>query len=71
MTKLRRREVGDPHALRQSDTTALQVSFTITARTRSGRFKTTLIRVLTTLLDHQARPARDIAALYAGQYCAK
>ena len=36
--------------------------------TRSGRTKTTQIRVLTTLLDHEAYPAREIAALYAERW---
>ena len=36
--------------------------------TRSGRTKTTRIRVLTTLLDHEAYPARDIAVLYAERW---
>jgi Transposase DDE domain/Insertion element 4 transposase N-terminal len=68
MRTRRRREAGDPRALRLPDTTARLVSFTITARTRSGKAKTTLIRVLTTLLDHEAYPAREIAALYAERW---
>ena len=68
MRARRRRDTGTPHAPRLPDTTARLVSFTITARTRSGRAKTTVIRVLTTLLDHQAYPARDIAVLYAGRW---
>ena len=38
------------------------------AATRSGKRKATQIRVLTTLLDHQAYPGREIAALYAGRW---
>jgi Insertion element 4 transposase N-terminal/Transposase DDE domain len=68
MRTRRRREAGDPHAPRLPDTTARLVTFTITARTRSGRTKTTLIRVLTTLPDHEACPAREIAALYAERW---
>ena len=68
MRTRRRRESADPHAERLPDTTARLVSFTVTARTRSGRAKTTLIRVLTTLLDHEAYPAREIAALYAERW---
>ena len=68
MRTRRRREAGDPRAPRLPDTTARLVTFTITARTRSGKTKTTLLRVLTTLLDHQTYPAREIAALYAERW---
>jgi hypothetical protein len=68
MRTRRRREAGDPAAPRLPDTMARLVSFTVTARTRSGKAKTTLIRVLTTLLDHEAYPAREIAALYAERW---
>jgi hypothetical protein len=68
MRSRRRHDAGDPAAVRLPDTVARLVSFTITARTRSGRAKTTTIKVLTTLLDHQAYPARDIAALYAERW---
>jgi Transposase DDE domain len=71
MRTRRRREAGDPRAPRLPDTTARLVTFTITARTRSGKAKTTLIRVLTTLLDHEAYPAREIAALYAERWRAE
>jgi Transposase DDE domain/Insertion element 4 transposase N-terminal len=68
MRTRRRREGGDPGARRLPGTTARLVTFTITARTRSGRTKTTLLRVLTTLLDPDAYPAREIAALYAERW---
>jgi hypothetical protein len=68
MRTRRRRESGNPRAERLPDTTARLVTFTVTARTRSGHAKTTQIRVLTTLLDHQAYPAREIAALYAERW---
>jgi Transposase DDE domain len=68
MRTRRRREAGDPAAPRLPDTMARLASFAITARTRSGKARTTLIRVLTTLLDHQACPAREIAALYARRW---
>src|SRR5229473_1815282 len=68
MRARRRRQAGDPAAARLPDTTARLVTFTVTARTRSGRTKTTLLRVLATLLDHEAYPARDIAALYAERW---
>jgi hypothetical protein len=68
MRTRRRNQAGDPRAERLPDTAARLVTFTVTTRTRSGRTKTTAMRVLTTLLDHQACPARDIAALYARRW---
>jgi Transposase DDE domain len=40
----------------------------VTTRTRSGRVKTSVIRVLTTLLDYAGFPAAEIAALYAERW---
>ena len=37
-------------------------------RTRGGRAKTSVIRLLTTLLDHEKHPAREIAVLYAERW---
>ena len=68
MRTRRRREAGDPAVPRLPDTTARLVTFTITACTRSGRTKTTVMRVLTTLLDHEVYPAREIAVLYAERW---
>ena len=68
MRARRRRETGNPPPERLPDTTARLVTFTVTAMTRSGRTKTTRMRVLTTLLDHEAYPARQIAALYAERW---
>jgi Transposase DDE domain len=68
MRTLRRRDTGDRAAPRLPDTIARLVTFTITTRTRSGRTKTTLMRILTTLLDHETHPAREIAALYAERW---
>ena len=68
MRTRRRRATANPHAGRLPDTAARLVTFTIRAETRSGRVKTTLMRVLTTLLDHEAFPAREIAALYAERW---
>jgi hypothetical protein len=63
----RRREKQDKTLPRLPDTVARLVSFTITART-ARRAKTTTIKVLTTLLDPDACPAREIAALYAERW---
>ncbi len=69
MRRKRRRETGNPRAERLPDTVARLVTFTVLAETRSGRKrKPTQIRVLTTLLDHEAYPAKEIAELYAERW---
>jgi hypothetical protein len=68
MRARRRKEAGDLRAGRLPDTAARLVTFTVTAATRSGRTKTTRMRVLTTLLDQEAYPAREIAVLYAERW---
>jgi len=67
MLARRRRENQDKTLPRLPDTIARLVSFTICART-ARRVKTTTIKVLTTLLDPQASPASEIAALYAERW---
>jgi hypothetical protein len=64
----RRRHAGDRALPRHPDTIARLVCFTITTRTRGGRVKTTAVRVLTTLLDPDAFPAREIAAGYSRRW---
>ena len=66
----RRRDAGDKTLPRLPGTIARLVSFTVTART-AHRVKTTTIKVLTTLLDPGAFPAREIAALYAERWQAE
>jgi hypothetical protein len=72
-------ESGGMHARRRKDapasrpgrlpaTAARLVAFTVTTVTASGKRKTTRMRVLTTLLDHEAFPAMDIAVLYAERW---
>ncbi len=68
MLTKRRRDIADKTAPRLPDTIARLVQFTVTTRTRSGRVKTSVIRVLATLLDHAAFPAAEIAALYAERW---
>ena len=63
----RRRETGDKTLPRLPDTVARLISFTVTART-GRRARTTVIKVLTTLLDPAQFPAREIAALYAERW---
>jgi hypothetical protein len=68
MRARRRRDTGDKAAARLPDTIARLVQFTIVTRTRGGRAKTSVIRLLTTLLDHEEYPAREIAVLYAERW---
>ncbi|MGH3406746.1 MAG: IS4 family transposase [Mycobacterium sp.] len=63
----RRRETGDKTLPRLPDTIARLVSFTVTTRT-ARRVKTSVIKVLTTLLDPREFPASEIAALYAERW---
>src|SRR5947207_1265233 len=67
MLARQRRENKDKTLPRLPGTVARLVSFTICART-ARRVKTTTIKVLTTLLDPDAFPAREIAALYAERW---
>jgi hypothetical protein len=67
----RRRGIAGKTAPRLPDTIARLVQFTVVTRTASGRVKTSVIRVLTTLLDHAAFPAAGIAALYAERWQAE
>jgi hypothetical protein len=68
MRARRREEAGDKTLPYLPDTVARLVSFTIVTRARSGRTKTTLIRVLTTLLDPDLCPASEIASLYGKRW---
>lgn len=64
----RRTMAGDKTLPRLPDTVARLVCFTVVARTRSGRAKTSQIRLLTTLLDPDLYPAGQLAALYARRW---
>lgn len=64
----RRKDAGDRTLARLPDTAARLVCFTIVTRTRSGRSKSTQVRVLTTLLDPAAFPAREIAECYSRRW---
>jgi len=68
MRARRRRGTGNPGAERLPDSVARLVTFTVRAQARSGRAKTTQLRVLTTLLDHEAYPAGEIAVLYSERW---
>jgi DDE family transposase len=64
MRARRRKAAGDKAMPSLPDTVARLVSFTVLTRTRSGRTKTTQVRLLTTLLDPDLCPAAGLASLY-------
>ena len=64
MRARRRKAAGDSSLPFLPDTTARLVSFTVLTRTRSGRTRTSQIRLLATLLDADLYPAAELAALY-------
>jgi hypothetical protein len=64
----RRKTAGDKTLPRLPDTVARLISFTVVSRTRSGRARTSRIRLLTTLLDPALYPAAELAALYARRW---
>ena len=68
MLARRRKTTGDPRAVRLSDVTARLVTFTVTVTDEAGRARHSTFRVLTTLLDHQAHPATEIAQAYARRW---
>ena len=64
MRSRRRAAAGDPALPSLPATAARLVCFTVVTRTRSGRAKTTQVRLLTTLLDPDRCPAGELAVLY-------
>jgi Transposase DDE domain/Insertion element 4 transposase N-terminal len=71
MLARRRKTSGEPKAARLPDIIARLVEFTITLTDRAGTTTTSRFRVLTTLRDHDAYPADQIAALYAERWQAE
>ena len=71
MLSRRRKTSGEPKAIRLDDIIARLVEFTVTLTDRAGKTSTSRFRVLTTLLDHDAHPAGQIAALYAERWQAE
>jgi Transposase DDE domain/Insertion element 4 transposase N-terminal len=68
MRARRRKAAGDPALPYLPDTIARLVCFTVLTRTRSGRTKTTQVRLLTTLLDPDLYPAAILASLYSKRW---
>jgi hypothetical protein len=71
MLSRRRAKAGDPSLPRLPDTVARLVEFIVTTTDDRGRVRTSRFRVLTTLLDHKAYPAGQIAAVYAERWQAE
>jgi hypothetical protein len=68
MRTRRRKAAGESSLPYLPDTIARLACFTILARTRSGRTKTSQIRLLTTLLDPDLYPASELAVLYGKRW---
>jgi hypothetical protein len=64
----RRARTGDRSLPRLADILARLVEFTLTVTDSTGRARTSRFRILTTLLDHEAYPAEQIAAVYAERW---
>jgi hypothetical protein len=64
----RRKNAGNKALPYLPDTAARLVCFTVVTRTRSGRTKSTQIRLLTTLLDPDLFPAAELASLYSKRW---
>lgn len=68
MLAARRKTIGDPKAARLHDTTARLVEFDVITTDETGRKTPSHFRVLTTLLDHETHPARQVAQAHAGRW---
>jgi hypothetical protein len=71
MLARRRRKAGDSTLEPLPDTIARLVEFDLLVTDARGKTKTSRYRILTTLLDHQACPAKQIAAVYAERWQAE
>jgi hypothetical protein len=67
----RRSKAGDRRAPRLAGTLARLVEFTLAVTDSGGQTRTSRFRILTTLLDHEAYPAGQIAAVYAQRWQAE
>jgi hypothetical protein len=71
MRAKRRKATGEKDAPRLPDTMARLVEFDVAVVDLRGRRRTSRIRLLTTLLDHIAFPARALAKIYAERWQAE
>jgi hypothetical protein len=68
MLSRRRRLAEDATLPRLPDTIARLIAFDLIVTDRRGRTRNSRFRILTTLLDHRAYPARQVAAVYAERW---
>jgi Transposase DDE domain len=68
MLAARRRKAGDPTLTRLPDVIARLVEFDVLVTDAAGKTKASRFRVLTTLVDYEAYPAKQIAAVYAERW---
>jgi hypothetical protein len=68
MRAKRRKDSGQAQAQRLPDTMARLVEFDVAVTDMRGRRRTSRIRLLTTLLDHHAFPARELAKIYSERW---
>lgn len=68
MRTRRRKAAGDKTLPYLPGTVARLACFTVLTRTRSGRTRTTQVRLLTTLLDPDLCPAAELAVLYGKRW---
>ena len=68
MLTKRRRDLGERGAPRLPETTARMIEFEVHVASHRGKARTSRVRLLTTLLDHEAFPAAEIAGLYAERW---
>jgi hypothetical protein len=71
MRARRRAQIGDPAAPQLPDVIARLVEFGLLTTTERGKKKISRFRLLTTLLDHQTYPARQVAQVYAERWSAE
>jgi hypothetical protein len=64
----RRRQPGRRRAARLPDTTVRLIEFEVTVTSHGAKPRTSRVRLLTTLLDHEAFPADALARLYAERW---
>jgi hypothetical protein len=68
MRARRRKDSADPNTARLPDTTARLVEFDVKVTDLRGHRRTSRIRLLTTLLDYHAFPARELAKTYSERW---
>jgi hypothetical protein len=71
MLAARRKATGDPRAARLDDILARLVEFDVIVTDQAGKKTPSHFRVLTTLIDHETYPARQVAQAYTERWQAE